>query len=64
MPIYEYRCPDCGKEFEKLIKPSKFPVSGPVVCIACGSKHLERKISVPNFSLKGTGWAKDGYGGK
>jgi putative FmdB family regulatory protein len=41
MPIYEYRCQDCGKQFEKLVR------SGPVAveCPSCGTSHLEQQLS-------------------
>ena len=44
MPIYEYRCPDCGK------RPSIFFLSFGAVeaspaCPLCGGRHLTRLIS-------------------
>jgi putative FmdB family regulatory protein len=44
MPIYEYRCDDCGKEFEKLLRRSAD--SGEVCCPSCGEKHLTLRLSV------------------
>ena len=41
MPIYEYRCAGCGKEFEKLVRSSEVPE-----CPACHSTRLEKKLSV------------------
>ncbi len=44
MPIYEYRCQDCGERFEKLVRRS---AEGPeVVCPSCGQKHLQQELSV------------------
>jgi len=41
MPVYEYQCKKCGKEFEKLVMGEKKPV-----CPECGSKSLSKKFSV------------------
>ena len=57
MPIYEYQCEKCGKEFEKWQK-----FSDPVVdkCPTCGGKPW-RLISQSTFVLKGTGWYVTDY---
>jgi putative FmdB family regulatory protein len=41
MPIYEYRCEDCGTKFEKLIRRS----SDQPECPSCGQKHLAQEHS-------------------
>ena len=49
MPIYEYRCRACSKEFEKY-------VHGPatkVACPTCDSGDIMRKLSV--FGLRSDG---------
>lgn len=60
MPIYEYRCMQCGKEFEEWQKFSDAPVD---VCPTCGGK-ASRLISQSTFVLKGTGWYVTDYGKK
>jgi len=60
MPIYEYKCKKCNKEFEKLQKFSDLPVKK---CPECGGK-VNRLISHSSFILKGTGWYATDYGGK
>jgi putative FmdB family regulatory protein len=66
MPIYEYRCEKCGREFEEWQKFSDTPVEA---CAECGGK-ARRLISQSSFVLKGTGWyvtdyaRKDTGGGK
>jgi putative FmdB family regulatory protein len=41
MPIYEYRCRDCGTIFETLVR-------GEVTkCVRCGSISLDKLLSVP-----------------
>ena len=43
MPIYEYQCRSCGKEFERLCFPSDGDAK--VDCPACGSKEAEKLLS-------------------
>jgi len=57
MPVYEYQCKACHREFEyqqRMADPDK------TVCEACGGE-LERLISRTAFQLKGSGWYKDLY---
>jgi len=43
MPIYEYRCEDCGTKFEKLVRrQADVPA---VECPSCGQKHLRQELS-------------------
>ena len=61
MPIYEYRCRDCGKEHEVLQKVSEPPLTE---CPACGKPALQKLLSAAGFQLKGSGWyATDFKGG-
>ncbi|MGW8310781.1 MAG: FmdB family zinc ribbon protein [Thiogranum sp.] len=53
MPIYEYRCAECGHELEKLQKISDAPL---LDCPACGKPALQKLISAAGFRLKGGGW--------
>jgi putative FmdB family regulatory protein len=58
MPIYEYKCKACNREFEyqqRMSDPDK------TECEACGASALERLISATAFHLKGGGWYKDLY---
>ena len=48
MPIYEYKCEDCGKAVEILQKGRN---SEPVECPECGSKNLKRLLSRPGAIL-------------
>lgn len=58
MPIYEYRCLDCEHEFEKLVRNG----NERVVCLACGTEHVMRKISL--FASKsGDRFVSAGTGG-
>lgn len=49
MPIYEFACEQCGKEFERLVFGS---VTEAVTCPACGSDRTRKQFSV--FSSAGT----------
>lgn len=51
MPIYEFKCQECGEEFEVLLKTKDEIAS--VCCKACGSKKVERLLSVVNSLLSG-----------
>ena len=57
MPVYEYQCKACHREFEyqqRMSDPDK------TTCEACGGS-LDRLISRTAFQLKGSGWYKDLY---
>jgi putative FmdB family regulatory protein len=53
MPIYEYRCEECGHELEKLQKMSDPALSE---CPECKQETLKKVISAAGFRLKGGGW--------
>ncbi len=44
MPIYEYACRACGREFEELVRGPADEAE--LACPACGSAELERRLSV------------------
>jgi len=48
MPIYEYRCLDCGKISEIFLRS---PRSESIECPICGSKNLERLLSA-SYAIK------------
>jgi putative FmdB family regulatory protein len=54
MPIYEYRCEDCGNKFEKLVRRMGQAPDGE--CPSCGQKHLKQEIST--FAAHANGVAK------
>jgi putative FmdB family regulatory protein len=61
MPIYEYRCKDCGNVAEFQMK---FSDPHPQTCPTCGHNALSKIMSLPSFQLKGGGWYADAYDGK
>jgi len=58
MPIYEYRCLDCGHQFELMQKFSDPPAE---ICTSC-SGTVQKLISRSAFHLKGSGWYVTDYG--
>jgi putative FmdB family regulatory protein len=42
VPLYEYACPGCGRQFEKLVRRFGEAVS----CPSCARTDVERQISV------------------
>ena len=57
MPLYEYKCHECGKTFEVLQKFSDEPIRTHEEC----GGETERLISAPAFHLKGSGWYATDY---
>ncbi len=53
MPIYEYRCDDCGQDHEAIQSISDEALTE---CPACGQPRLRRLVSAVGFRLKGGGW--------
>jgi len=58
MPLYEYHCSKCGRNFEVLQKFSDAPLA---VHEEYGGA-VERVLSAPAFQLKGSGWYVTDYG--
>jgi putative FmdB family regulatory protein len=48
MPIYAYRCRDCGKEFSTLVMSGETPA-----CETCASADLEQQLSLIAAPSKG-----------
>ncbi len=53
MPIYEYRCLECGFQDEFLQKLSEPQLT---VCPTCGKESFRTLVSAAGFQLKGSGW--------
>jgi putative FmdB family regulatory protein len=53
MPIYAYRCDECGFAKDVLQK-----MSDPVltVCPSCGKSAFKKQVTAAGFQLKGSGW--------
>lgn len=50
MPLYEYACGACHREFELLIRARET-----LICPTCGGTRLERLLSVPTAHTSGGG---------
>jgi putative FmdB family regulatory protein len=53
MPIYEYRCGECGYQKEYMQRMSDALLTD---CPKCGKRSLTKLMSAAGFQLKGTGW--------
>ena len=60
MPIYEYKCQQCGLQFEKRQSVSDAPLT---TCEKCHGK-LEKQWSLSGFQFKGAGWYVTDYAAK
>ena len=49
MPIFEFRCLDCGDVFEKLFMNPDEQVD--MICPQCQSQALERVVSRTNYAM-------------
>ena len=65
MPIYAYRCADCGHAQDVLQKMSDDVLT---VCPSCGAAAYQKQLTAAGFQLKGSGWYvtdfRDGNKGK
>ncbi len=60
MPIYEYKCQQCGAQTEVRQSVSDDPLT---TCEKCHGK-LEKQWSLSGFQFKGAGWYVTDYAGK
>lgn len=60
MPTYEYRCPQCGNDFEKFQKMSEEPVAD---CPECGTASQRRLSGGAGLLFKGSGFYITDYRG-
>ena len=60
MPIYEYKCQKCGKQFEALQGINDPDLKS---CKFCRGK-VHKMMSMTSFALKGSGWYATDYAGK
>lgn len=60
MPLYPYRCTQCGHRFEKI---QSFSAEPEKVCPKCGGP-VERILTAPGLQFKGAGWYVNDYSSK
>jgi len=63
MPLYPYKCKECGHEFEVIRKSTD---DGNEICPECKCELTieDRTVGKTSFKLEGSGWFKDAYGSK
>ena len=64
MPTYQYRCSQCGEEFEKV---QSFSDDSTPKCPGCGTrskKNVSKVFSAVGISFKGSGFYKNDHGKK
>lgn len=52
MPVYEYRCLECGEKFEKLVR-SVHPALK-IECPKCGGRKVEKLLSLFGIQTSGS----------
>jgi len=60
LPLYAYRCTQCGHRFEKI---QNFSSEQESVCPMCQGV-LERPLTAPRLHFKGAGWYVNDYAAK
>jgi putative FmdB family regulatory protein len=60
VPLYEYRCKQCGHQFEKI---QSFSAPEEKECPVCQGE-VERLLSAPAIQFKGSGWYVNDYAAK
>ena len=60
LPLYEYRCTQCGNRYEKI---QSFSTEPDTTCPKCGGK-VERPLTAPALQFKGAGWYINDYAPK
>ncbi|MGO9319164.1 MAG: FmdB family zinc ribbon protein [Terracidiphilus sp.] len=60
LPLYAYRCTQCGHRFEKI---QNFSAVQELICPVCQGV-LERPLTAPRLHFKGGGFYVNDYAGK
>jgi putative FmdB family regulatory protein len=60
LPLYAYRCTECGHRFEKI---QNFSAEPETECPKCHGL-LERPLTAPRLPFKGAGWYVNDYAAK
>ena len=60
MPIYAYRCNDCGFTQDVLQKMADAPLT---TCPQCKSSGFAKQLTAAGFQLKGSGWYQTDFKG-
>ena len=60
MPIYAYRCTQCGHEKDVMQKMSDAPLTN---CPECKTDNFAKQLTAAGFQLKGSGWYQTDFKG-
>jgi len=60
MPIYAYRCSQCGHEKDVLQKLADAPLT---TCPECKAESFSKQVTAAGFQLKGSGWYQTDFKG-
>jgi putative FmdB family regulatory protein len=52
MPIYEYRCLECGEKFDKLVRSMNSQVE--IECPKCGGQKVKKLLSAFGVQISGS----------
>jgi len=55
MPIYEYRCLECGEKFDELVRSMESKIE--IKCPECGGRKVEKLFSA--FGIQTSGSASE-----
>lgn len=61
MPIYVFKCQNCGHRFDRL---QKLSAPDPDRCPKCGEAAVRRQVTAPAFRLAGKGWYETDFKGE
>ena len=61
MPVYDYKCPECGHVEEDVTVTLKDLDIAQWFCTKCGEQMLRVVGNNGGFRLKGSRWSHDGY---
>ena len=61
MPVYEFRCDNCGYEFEEYSRSFEFRE---VSCVSCRSTKVTKLLSSPLIRMGKSSEARSGYSAK
>lgn len=56
MPVYEYRCADCGASVDRVLPHEQADAPGP--CPDCDADALDRRFSRVAVKLEGWGFSR------
>jgi putative FmdB family regulatory protein len=51
MPIYEYRCLECGEEFDQLVRSTDSQLE--IECPKCGGRKVKKLLSAFGVQISG-----------